>query len=1055
MWKDSLVLSIGQDARGPGGPVELVRHYDGQLVPIFGPEEPGGFRPVVGVQSPDGSVRVLGAAATVPEVSRMLDQSVMTADQHQANLREQAGQLDANSKGVVQGFVLAEKHIEAANNAELARILEQTPAEQRAEATGQTGQLPPGPPRPDLLPPPAPARPGEHDGAPAAARGTNHEEEGATPARGPTTRPLANNDAMVEQLAHGMVAKDLTADDESFLRANGYVAQPIIRGEREFVMRTFLPTEEGKPPIVAFRGTVPTKIQTVVADLDPKGIGMYQFTPNRELIDQQIQLAAQHGPILFSGHSLGGALAQTVASRYPGQVDHIVTFQAPGVSRETAGSIEAYNAAHPEHPIESTHHRVKGDLVPFGGEALTPGVIHDHEMVGGSRLGRNPLAKHVSLPLAQEEIALGHDVPVHGDKQVVPAGDGTTAHDNTHKTQTIEHVRAGLGRVLYGVGGAVSSIKRLFSPHRGSGASVGPHDSGALPPAPSTLPDHSGAIVVPHDDAVGPTPHDDFGAVKGADVYPQNTREKDGATIPVNLNDEKIKKALKPTASQIGDVKISSQVVKDGGATFTLTVPHAGGSAEVAVQLTTKAPGDLAPSTVHGDDAGPARLALDHDPTTNKWTLHVEIDRTLRPEDVHFVISHELNEAAELIRRNPGGKPAGGFADDMKDGVMKPGATTHEPTAHDVAAAREVVELENELQKVQKAKPPKPQVIADREAMLKRALTAQGLDEPSQISAKLALLRQAGASPELLGRVQRVEVKRVLDAHEAAIGGPSTLDPELVQHLLFPEEGGAFGDRGLRGGHLTSELQRFVEASGKYALKQVKTRTAGGTTLHEFEQYRWNGPGDRPAPGAADAPGGGAFDASKWTRSIQPKTTFDDSAVFLRESEAAWKAWLASGAAPRPRSLGHDDLARRHRVRWLREGLDGAVPARDDLHRSLMDVVPAFVAVDGVKFPLVVDGGTVRIADDSRFPGLTALSYVSGHLIARAGGAASRRARRAPGPGAPGARRLARSSQSIATISATASRTGPGSRAIRRSLTTRTSSPRRGSRTCWSCPGAR
>jgi hypothetical protein len=29
-----------------------------------------------------------------------------------------------------------------------------------------------------------------------------------------------------------------------------------------------------------------------------------------------------------------------------------------------------------------------------------------------------------------------------------------------------------------------------------------------------------------------------------------------------------------------------------------------------------------------------------------------------------------------------------------------------------------------------------------------------------------------------------------------------------------------------------------------------------------------------------------------------------------------------------------------------------------------MDVVPAFVAVDGVKFPLVVDGGHVRIADD-------------------------------------------------------------------------------------------
>jgi len=52
-----------------------------------------------------------------------------------------------------------------------------------------------------------------------------------------------------------------------------------------------------------------------------------------------------------------------------------------------------------------------------------------------------------------------------------------------------------------------------------------------------------------------------------------------------------------------------------------------------------------------------------------------------------------------------------------------------------------------------------------------------------------------------------------------------------------------------------------------------------------------------------------------------------------------------------------------------------------------MDVVPAFLIVDEVKFPLVVDGGRVRVADDPRFPGLNALSYVAGHLIARTGSA--------------------------------------------------------------------
>src|SRR4051794_35871508 len=52
-----------------------------------------------------------------------------------------------------------------------------------------------------------------------------------------------------------------------------------------------------------------------------------------------------------------------------------------------------------------------------------------------------------------------------------------------------------------------------------------------------------------------------------------------------------------------------------------------------------------------------------------------------------------------------------------------------------------------------------------------------------------------------------------------------------------------------------------------------------------------------------------------------------------------------------------------------------------------MDVVPSFLVVDDVKFPLAVAGGHVRIADDPRFPGLNALSYVAGHLIARTGSA--------------------------------------------------------------------
>jgi hypothetical protein len=276
---------------------------------------------------------------------------------------------------------------------------------------------------------------------------------------GPATEPpLANTDAVIEQLAHGMVAKELDDSDQKFLAANGYSAMPIIRGVHEFVMRTFLPTQAGKPPVVAFRGTVPSKIQTVIADLDPSGIGMYQFNPNRALIDGQMLAAATHGPIVSSGHSLGGALAQIAAATFPDRVGRIVTFQAPGVSRELAKKLETYNAEHPDHAIESSHHRVKGDLVPLGGEALTPGVIHNHEMTGGSALSRNPLSKHTSMPLAQEELAEGHDVPIHGDHGSIETGDVSTERDNADKSQVIEHVRTGLGHLIYGIGGAIHKI---------------------------------------------------------------------------------------------------------------------------------------------------------------------------------------------------------------------------------------------------------------------------------------------------------------------------------------------------------------------------------------------------------------------------------------------------------------------------------------------------------------------------------------------------------------------------------------------------------------------
>jgi hypothetical protein len=73
-------------------------------------------------------------------------------------------------------------------------------------------------------------------------------------------------------------------------------------------------------------------------------------------------------------------------------------------------------------------------------------------MKDGNLFQRNPIAKHTSMPLAQEEIAAGNDVPIHGDREMVYTGDTTTEKENAEKTQVVEHARAGLGKLVFGVG---------------------------------------------------------------------------------------------------------------------------------------------------------------------------------------------------------------------------------------------------------------------------------------------------------------------------------------------------------------------------------------------------------------------------------------------------------------------------------------------------------------------------------------------------------------------------------------------------------------------------
>jgi hypothetical protein len=135
------------------------------------------------------------------------------------------------------------------------------------------------------------------------------------------------------------------------------------------------------------------------------------------------------------------------------------------VERETVEKIQQHNEQNPDEAIESSHHRVQGDLVPQGGEALTPGTVHNHEMTGGSWLSRNALSKHLAFPLAQEAITQGQgqDLPNRGnDHGMQSTGDVSTEQDNAEKSQLIEYARTGLGALIFGTGAVIQGAGNLI-----------------------------------------------------------------------------------------------------------------------------------------------------------------------------------------------------------------------------------------------------------------------------------------------------------------------------------------------------------------------------------------------------------------------------------------------------------------------------------------------------------------------------------------------------------------------------------------------------------------
>ncbi|MGB3181005.1 MAG: hypothetical protein WBB45_06425 [Cyclobacteriaceae bacterium] len=155
-------------------------------------------------------------------------------------------------------------------------------------------------------------------------------------------RAVTAADVRYELFAHGLAYMDeLTPEQIDLVKAWGFEEGPVggwsmmVKDEATgFFAGLLLPNPYAPNPaphaVLAFRGTH-EGVDWTRGNADPYAVGYNTLMAKYASVNRMIGLA--DGPVVMTGHSLGGSLAKQAAIAFPGSAASVFAYQAPGVNR--------------------------------------------------------------------------------------------------------------------------------------------------------------------------------------------------------------------------------------------------------------------------------------------------------------------------------------------------------------------------------------------------------------------------------------------------------------------------------------------------------------------------------------------------------------------------------------------------------------------------------------------------------------------------------------------------------------------------------------------------